>query len=94
MNEAYVRNLTMLWDAGAVDWQGYLGPRNCLHLLLTRLPMPYSKIARSQGFVKKYCGSSPGQWAILQLLCSQSKRKIARGTSVKTFYQTKRPTTV
>ena len=30
MNEAYVRNLTMLWDAGAVDWLGYFGPHNCL----------------------------------------------------------------
>ena len=32
--------------------------------------------ARSQGLVKSFCGSSPGQWAILQLLCSQVRRKL------------------
>ena len=33
-------------------------------------------IAQSQGLLEKCCGSSPDWWAILQLLCSQARRKL------------------
>ena len=40
-------------------------------------------IARSQGLVKRYCGSSSGRWAILQLMCSQARRKLQEGLPQK-----------
>ena len=35
-----------------------------------------ASIARSQVWFNIYCGSSPGRWAILQLVCSQARRKL------------------
>ena len=35
-----------------------------------------ASISRSQGLLDSYCRSSPGWWAILQLLCSQARRKL------------------
>ena len=35
-----------------------------------------ASIAWSQGLLDSLCGSSPGRWAILQLLCSQARRKL------------------
>ena len=40
-------------------------------------------LARIVGFVTSFLDSSTGWWAILQLLCSQGWKKIARGTSKK-----------
>ena len=39
-------------------------------------PVQSASTARSQGLVKHYCGSFPSRWAILQLLCSQARRKL------------------
>ena len=33
-------------------------------------------IARSQGLLDSFCGSSLGWWALLKLLCSQARRKL------------------
>ena len=49
-------------------------------------------IARSQGLVKSDCGSYPGRSVGHTTAAVQpGKKKIARGTSAKTFYQTLRP---
>ena len=40
-------------------------------------------LAQIVGFVTSFLDSSTGWWAILQLLCSQGWKKIARGTSKK-----------
>ena len=42
-------------------------------LMKRRYKVQSASNARSQGLVKSFCGSSPGQWAILQLLCSQAR---------------------
>ena len=41
--------------------------------------------AWSQGLLESFCGSSPGQWAIpiLQLLCSQTRRKLSEELTQK-----------
>ena len=39
-------------------------------------PLQSASIAQSQGLLDSFCQSSPGRWAILQLLCSQARRKL------------------
>ena len=46
------------------------------HFQLYKWSVQSVSIARYQGLAKSYCGSSLGRWAILQLLCSQARRKL------------------
>ena len=57
----------------------YLNPAKIsIEILIQRVAL-----ARIVGFVTNFLDSSTGWWAILQLLCSQGWKKIARGTSKK-----------
>ena len=42
-----------------------------------------ASIARSQGLLECFCWSSPGRWAIVQLLCSQTRRKLPKKLAEK-----------
>ena len=64
---------TALQDAGPLDGIP----------ILFRLHVQRVALARIVGFVTSFLDSSTGWWAILQLLCSQGWKKIARGTSKK-----------
>ena len=48
-----------------------------IRFLMTRvMTLQSASIAQSQGLLESFHGSSPGRWAILQLLCSQTRRKL------------------